>query len=111
VIEAEYEALATGAAGVDPTLEKSVLGSRGHALHGLQEVEKKVLQHLKRRRETELGQLTRARLAVRPGGRPQERVLTIGSFLARLGPPLLDALLVEIAAWYARTLEAPARGS
>jgi bacillithiol biosynthesis cysteine-adding enzyme BshC len=111
VIEAEYEALAVGAAGVDPTLEKSVLGSRGHALHGLQEVEKKVLQHLKRRRETELGQLTRARLAVRPGGRPQERVLTIGSFLARLGPPLLDALLVEIAAWYARTLEAPARGS
>lgn len=111
VIEVEYEALATGAAGVDPTLEKSVLGSRGHALHGLQEVEKKVLQHLKRRRETELAQVTRARLAVRPGGRPQERVLTIGSFLARLGPGLLDALLVEIAAWYARTLEAPVRGS
>jgi bacillithiol biosynthesis cysteine-adding enzyme BshC len=111
VIEAEYEALATGAAGVDPTLEKSVLGSRGSALHGLQEVEKKVLQHLKRRRETELGQLARARVAVRPGGRPQERVLTIGSLLARLGPGLLDELLVEIAAWYARTLEAPVRGS
>ena len=77
----------------------------------MQDVEKKVLQHLKRRRETELAQVTRARLAVRPGGRPQERVLTIGSFLARLGPGVLDALLVEIAAWYARTLEAPVRGS
>lgn len=110
-IEAEYAALASGAAAVDPTLEKSVLGSRGQALRGLEDVEKKVLQHLKRRRETELAQVTRARSAVRPGGRPQERVVTIGSFLARLGPGLLDALLVEIASWYARTLEAPVRAS
>jgi bacillithiol biosynthesis cysteine-adding enzyme BshC len=110
-IEREYTALAGGAASVDPTLEKSVLGSRGQALHGLQDVEKKVMQHLKRRRETELAQVSRARVAVRPGGRPQERVVTIGSFLARLGPGLLDALLVEMSAWYARALEAPVRVS
>jgi bacillithiol biosynthesis cysteine-adding enzyme BshC len=110
-IEREYSALARGAASVDPTLEKSVLGSRGNALHGLQDVEKKVMQHLKRRRETELAQVSRARTAVRPGGRPQERVVTIGSFLARLGPGLLDALLVEIGAWYAQALEAPVRVS
>ncbi|MFL5522254.1 MAG: bacillithiol biosynthesis cysteine-adding enzyme BshC [Gemmatimonadales bacterium] len=110
-IEREYAALANGAASVDPTLEKSVLGSRGQALHGLQDVEKKVVQHLKRRRETELAQVARARAAVRPGGRPQERVITVGSFLARLGPGLLDALLAEIGAWYARTLEAPVRAS
>ena len=88
-----------------------MLGSRGQALHGLQDVEKKVVQHLKRRRETELAQVARARAAVRPGGRPQERVVTVGSFLARLGPGLLDALLAEIGAWYARTLEAPVRVS
>jgi uncharacterized protein YllA (UPF0747 family) len=70
-----------------------------------------VMQHLKRRRETELAQVSRARVAVRPGGRPQERVVTIGSFLARLGPGLLDALLVEMSAWYARALEAPVRVS
>jgi len=110
-IERDYTALANGAASVDPTLEKSVLGSRGQALHGLQDVEKKVVQHLKRRRETELAQVARARAAVRPGGRPQERVITVGSFLARLGPGLLDALLAEIGAWYARTLEAPVRVS
>jgi uncharacterized protein YllA (UPF0747 family) len=110
-IEAEYAALATGAAGVDPTLEKSVLGSRGQALRGLEDVEKKVLQHLKRRRETELTQLARARTAVRPGGQPQERVVTIASYLARLGPSVLDAVLTEIAAWYARALEAPVRAS
>jgi len=110
-LEAEYTALATGAATVDPTLEKSVLGSRGQALRGLEDVEKKVLQHLKKRRETELGQVARARVAVRPGGQPQERVVTIGTFLGRLGPGLMDDLLAEIAAWYARTLEAPVRAS
>jgi len=110
-LEAEYTALAEGAATVDPTLEKSVLGSRGQALRGLEDVEKKVLQHLKKRRETELAQVGRARSAVRPGGQPQERVVTIGSFLARLGPGLMDDLLVEIATWYARTLEAPVRAS
>ena len=55
--------------------------------------------------------MSRARTAVRPGGRPQERVVTIGSFLARLGPGLLDALLAEIGAWYAKALEAPVRVS
>ena len=50
------------------------------------------MQHLKRRQETELGQLGRARTAVMPGGKPQERVLTVAPFLARYGPGLLAEL-------------------
>ena len=46
------------------------------------------MQHLKRRQETELGQLARARAAVFPNEKPQERVLTVAPFLARYGPAL-----------------------
>ncbi len=46
---------------------------------GTQDVERKLVQHLKRRQETELSQLARARTAVLPGGKLQERVLTVGA--------------------------------
>ena len=65
--------------------------ARQQALAGTQDIEKKLVQHLKRRQETELGQLARARTARRcPNGKPQERVLTVAPFLARYGPDLLQ---------------------
>ncbi|MCU0621217.1 MAG: bacillithiol biosynthesis cysteine-adding enzyme BshC [Gemmatimonadales bacterium] len=106
-LEREYSALASGAAGIDPTLERAVLGVRGQAQHALDEMERKVMQHLKRRRETEMGQLARMRAAVRPLGRPQERVYTVAPFLARLGPGLIDELLSAISAWYGSALVGP----
>lgn len=106
-LEREYAELAAGAAGIDPTLEKAVLGVRGQAQHALAEVERKVVQHLKRRRETELGQVARVRASVRPLGRPQERVLTVAPFLARHGSALLGELLAAIGDWYAGALEGP----
>ncbi|HEX5633633.1 MAG TPA: bacillithiol biosynthesis BshC, partial [Gemmatimonadales bacterium] len=106
-LEQDYEALAAGAAAVDPTLEKSVQGARGQALKGLDDTERKIVANLKRRRETELAQVGRIRAAVRPDGKPQERVLTAASLLARLGPAMLDAVLAEVEAWYAVALEAP----
>jgi hypothetical protein len=36
---------------------------------------------------------------VYPGGEPQERVLTLASFLVRYGPALLDLLEQEVARW------------
>ncbi|MFL5514598.1 MAG: bacillithiol biosynthesis BshC, partial [Gemmatimonadales bacterium] len=70
-----------------------------------QEVEKKLVQHLKRRQETELGKLAKARAAVLPNQKPQERVLTVASFLARYGPGLLEELSAEIERWYTLALE------
>jgi bacillithiol synthase len=100
-----YDALARSAAEVDPTLTKPVQGTRNQALAGLKGMEKKLVQHLKRRQETELGQLTKARALVLPDGQPQERVLTIASFLARYGPTLMDELSEAAETWYAAALE------
>lgn len=104
-LEQEYEGVARGAVDVDPTLERTVLGARGQALHGLAEIERKLVQHLKRRSDTELGQLARARVLVRPDGKPQERVFTVAPFLARHGRAFLDGVLEAASAWYDVALE------
>ncbi len=108
-IETSYGAIGRIAADVDPTLERPVAGALQQALAGSLEVERKLVQHLKRRQETELSQISRARTAVLPGGKPQERVLTVAPFLARHGPDLLRALAAEIELWYSDALEGPSR--
>jgi uncharacterized protein YllA (UPF0747 family) len=100
-----YEALARSAADIDPTLTKAVQGTKNQALAGLKATEKKLVQHLKRRQEIELGQLARARDLILPDNQPQERVLTIASFLARYGPALIDDVNEAIEGWYAAALE------
>ena len=98
-IEARYAGLARVVAAVDPTLERTVQSARNAALAGTQEIEKKLIASLKRESETLLRQISRARDAVYPRGEPQERVLTLASFLIRYGPGLLDALSDEVARW------------
>ncbi|HEY7634844.1 MAG TPA: bacillithiol biosynthesis cysteine-adding enzyme BshC [Gemmatimonadales bacterium] len=100
-----YEIVGRSATEIDPTLTRSVQGVQQQALAGTQDVEKKLVQHLKRRQETELGQIARARQAVLPTNKPQERVLTVAPFLARYGPDLIPNLTDEIERWYAATLE------
>jgi uncharacterized protein YllA (UPF0747 family) len=90
---------------IDPTLAKPIQGARHQALAGTHDVEKKLVQHLKKREETELAQLSRARTAVWPQGKPQERLLTVAPYLARYGPALLTELRNAIQAWYADALE------
>jgi bacillithiol biosynthesis cysteine-adding enzyme BshC len=108
-IETQYDAVARRAAEIDPTLTKPVQGVRHQALAGTHDIEKKLVHHLKKREEIELAQLTRARTAVWPQGKPQERLLTLAPFLARYGPVLLTDLLGAIREWYAEALEgAPA---
>ncbi len=96
-----YERLGTGVARLDPTLGRTVESARNAALGGLHEIEKKVVASLKRSNETVVGQLTRARAAVFPGGVPQERVVTYASMAIRYGPPLLAELEDEVARWAA----------
>ena len=104
-LEEGYTALEGAASEIDPTLVRPIQSARHQALSGAQDVEKKLVQHLKRRQETELGQIARARTAVLPGGKPQERVLTVAPFLARYGPALVDDLRETIEGWYAGALE------
>jgi bacillithiol synthase len=96
-IEEEYSRLAQVVGRLDPTLERTVQSARNAALAGTHDVEKKVVASLKRANETVVGQLARARAALAPDGKPQERVLTVASFLVRYGPGLLDALEAEVA--------------
>ncbi len=110
-MESEYAALARATLDIDPTLEKTVQGVRNNALQGTSDIEKKLVHHLKKRSETELGQVTRARALVRPDGKPQERVFTVAPFLARHGRGFLDAVLAEAGSWYAGALEGVRVGS
>ena len=98
-IEARYARLGEAVAHVDPTLERTVQSARNAALAGTHEIERKVVASLKRENETLVRQIVRARNAVYPRGEPQERVLTLASFLIRYGPALLDALEGEVARW------------
>jgi uncharacterized protein YllA (UPF0747 family) len=104
-VEEGYGMLERSAAEIDPTLVRPVQGVRHQALSGAQDIEKKLVQHMKRRQETELGQIARARTAVLPGGKPQERVLTLAPFLARYGPAIVADLRDAIEAWYDGALE------
>jgi uncharacterized protein YllA (UPF0747 family) len=108
-IGAGYDVLERAAADVDPTLVRPTQAIRQQALSGTQDMEKKLVQHLKRRQETELNQLGRARTAVLPGGKPQERVLTVAPFLARFGVGLLAELTEAFEQWYRGALEGASR--
>lgn len=102
---AGYELLAQSAVDIDPTLARPVEGTKNQALGGLNDIEKKLVQHLKRRQEVELGQLAKARALVLPDNQPQERVLTVAPFLARYGPGLAAELSEAVESWYAAALE------
>jgi bacillithiol synthase len=102
---AGYDALARSAEQIDPTLTRPVQGAKHQALSGLQDIERKLVQHLKRRQETELGQLAKARMLVLPDNQPQERTLTVAPSLARYGPSLISEITESIEAWYATALE------
>jgi uncharacterized protein YllA (UPF0747 family) len=104
-LEAGYGVLGVSAAEIDPTLARPVQGAKHQALSGLHDIERKLVQHLKRRQEIELGQIAKARALVLPENKPQERVLTVAPFLARYGPPLITDLSDAIEGWYASALE------
>ena len=105
-IEREYAVVEHAAVAIDPTLEKPVQGARNHALSGIQDIEKRLINHLKKRQDTDLKQILRARTALAPGGKPQERVLTVAPFLARHGAAFMNDLEQHIEGWYAAALEA-----
>jgi len=100
-VEARFARLSGEVQQVDPTLERTVQSARNAALAGTNEIEKKLVASLKRTQGTLVSQLVRARAALMPDGKPQERVLTMMSFLARYGGSLLDQIDAEVARWAA----------
>ncbi len=99
-IEQRYPPVIRAAAAIDPTLEARADGARRRALFEAEALEKKLIQHAKKRERTEIEQIVLARTSVRPHGKPQERVISLSGFLARYGPMVLEELADHIARWY-----------
>jgi len=100
-VESRFARIAGEVQQLDPTLERTVQSARNAALAGTNEIEKKLVASLKRTQGTLVSQLARARAALMPDGKPQERVLSIVSFLARYSGALLDQIDPEVARWAA----------
>jgi bacillithiol biosynthesis cysteine-adding enzyme BshC len=100
VIAEAYPPVIRAAAAIDPTLERPADAARRQALFQIEKLEKKLIHHARKRESTELGQVARARLSVRPQGKPQERVISMAGFLARYGDSVLSGLADHIARWY-----------
>lgn len=99
-IDTGFAPVIRAAAGIDPTMEKPADAARRQALYAVDKLEKKLVQHARRREGVELGQVRRARLSISPNGKPQERVLTMPGFMARYGDSVLTGLADHIARWY-----------
>ena len=98
-LEEDYRQLALVVEKIDPTLKRAIQTASHAALGVTHDIEKKVVATLKRDNETLMRQLARASDAICPRGQPQERVLTIASYLIRYGPGLLEAIEREVARW------------
>ena len=91
------DALVAAVRDVDPTLQGPLQRARSVALDAFGEAERKILQAVRRRSETLIQQLDKARTHLFPRGVPQERVVSPFYYLARYGPELLDELLARFA--------------
>ncbi len=100
-VESRFARISGAVQQLDPTLDRTVQSARNAALAGTNEIEKKLVASLKRTQGTLVSQLARARAALRPDGKPQERVLTAASLLARYNGSLLDQIAAEVARWAA----------
>ena len=88
-------ALAKSVQTIDATLKGPVSQARNTSFAAFDEVEKKILQALKRENEIALDQLAKAQRHIFPFGKPQERVLNAFYYLSRYGPELVGSLLDE----------------
>jgi bacillithiol biosynthesis cysteine-adding enzyme BshC len=93
-VEAEklYEALKEQAGAVDETLKRHVDALKTHALHRLNELEKKIIKAEKRKYVDQRRQLVAIRSQLFPKNGLQERIENILYFYALWGPALLGQL-------------------
>lgn len=85
------ELAALGASSDEP-LGRSIEGSRRRIEFELSRIQRRYIRSLKRQHSEQLRQLDRARTAVLPLGRPQERLLSVLDLVGRHGRPLMVAI-------------------
>ncbi|HSH76667.1 MAG TPA: bacillithiol biosynthesis cysteine-adding enzyme BshC [Longimicrobiales bacterium] len=84
--------LQRAAAQVDSTLAGPVQQTRSQAYTALDDLERKILQAVKRESEIGLAQLEKAQVHLYPLGKPAERVQSPFYYLSRYGSAVLDTL-------------------
>jgi uncharacterized protein YllA (UPF0747 family) len=77
---------------VDQTLGASVQQVGNQAYAAMDDLERKILQAVKRESEIGLAQLEKAQVHLYPLGKPAERVQSPFYYLARYGDAMLDTL-------------------
>ncbi len=87
--------LAASVSGLDPTLSGPVKSFRNSTFGLLSDVEKKVVQSLKRENDVALSQIAKAQLHLFPNGQPQERVFNPFYYLVRYDRAFLDELAAQ----------------
>ena len=97
-----YGDLEQAATGIDPTMKRPIQSARNHALAGLNEVEKKLVAHLKQKNDVILQQIGKARNNIFPAGHSQERILNVAQFLVKYGPGFLEQALDETTRFYSQ---------
>lgn len=77
---------------IDPTLKGPIQHVRSVAFDALGDVEKKIVQAVKREHEIELQQIEKAHLHLFPDGSPQERVFNPHYYVVRYGDGFVEAV-------------------
>jgi len=93
----ELDALAPLLAGLDPALERNIRRTRQTATFAVDRLVSATERAALSKDQVAVERLDRLLDALRPGGRPQERVDAFPALAARAGPGLLVAALVEAA--------------
>lgn len=91
-MRAQYEAARKLAAGIDPTLLAHAEALEKRAVHGLYEMEKKMLRAEKRKHTDAERQIKKIKSALFPASGLQERTENLGYFYCKYGPELIPML-------------------
>ena len=103
-VDEEFSTLVEGGKQMDQTLQKPIEHTRDQIKSGLEHVEKKLISRLKQQDEVLVRQLAKARNAVFPTGRSQERVFNLLQYLVKYGPNFVEQAQAQCEAW-AKSLE------
>ncbi|MDO4263183.1 MAG: bacillithiol biosynthesis cysteine-adding enzyme BshC, partial [Deinococcus sp.] len=94
-LAAEWQALSSELAALDPTLQKGSERARLYTERHLAALQQRALAALARQEDARSGQLSRLTLHLLPHGHPQERELSFMTYLLKHGPAVLDLLLTQ----------------
>lgn len=97
--------LAEAGQAIDSVLDRAIDGRVRRLELIVDDLEKVLERHLRRRTDIAYSQYQRLGAALQPGGAPQERVLSVAAMYGRHGMGWLDAATASADAWAAARLE------